>query len=593
VLPKFLKKLSFQFGFVFAVLTVTPLVLTAVNLIGVNRTGIENATMELYSNTAEMAAREVDFFIKSKQELTKRFSTSVDTSAESVAYGTVADLEDLFKHDGSLIKITLYDDNGRRVVELVKGSTEVPKLGSLSSHEAFDEAFEGRASNYFLKSDRGLYFFNYTPLLNGWVLTTVNEAEELTRALDQHRFGRSGAVCLIDDKGRGIYRPDFDELPGDVAGYSNSEQIGEFQERRVYGTSECYINDGRRVLVAFAPTAEYKGGIIVHQLYDDAYYSSIKLLKNSIVGVVLGTALAVSVAVLFSIYLTRPMRRLADASRQIARGDYRTRVKSKRSDEMGELIDTFNDMVNSIEEKEDFARSNVELEQFAYVASHELKEPLRMITSYLHFLEEDCKGRLGEDADESIGFAVDGASRMRQLIDDLLEYSRVGTGRKEFEPVDCESVIDTALVDLEPVVTEKEAVITLDDLPVVMGNYIELEQLFKNLIGNALKFKSEEPPRISISATRKENQWVFAVKDNGIGIDMDNSQRLFLLFQRLHGIEEYPGTGIGLAICKKIIEGHGGVIWVESEIGRGSTFYFTLPVKEDIESDYRGEEAQS
>ncbi len=226
---------------------------------------------------------------------------------------------------------------------------------------------------------------------------------------------------------------------------------------------------------------------------------------------------------------------------------------------------------------EAFKMSNRELENFAYIISHDLKEPLRMITTYLQFLELRYKGKLDSDADEFIGFAVDGATRMHALIDDLLTYSRVATLGKVFEPVDSKEVFDLALENLQVAIKESNALITHDPLPTVFADDIQVGQLYQNLIGNAIKFHGDKPPRVHVSAEQKENEWLFSVRDNGIGIDSKYAENIFLAFQRLHKKSEYPGTGLGLAISKKIVERFGGRIWVESGPNRGSTFYFTIP----------------
>jgi signal transduction histidine kinase len=227
---------------------------------------------------------------------------------------------------------------------------------------------------------------------------------------------------------------------------------------------------------------------------------------------------------------------------------------------------------------QELTRSNVELEQFAYVASHDLQEPLRMVRSYLQLLERRYKGRLDENADEFIHFAVDGATRMQGLINDLLEYSRVGTHGKPFESTDCNVVLEKALMNLQIAIEEADAEITHDDLPTVMGDQVQLAQLLQNLIGNSIKFRQEHTQsQIHVGIGRRDGEWLFSVEDNGIGIDSQYFERVFQIFQRLHSSEEYEGTGIGLAVCKKIVERHGGRIWVESEPGQGSTFYFTVP----------------
>jgi PAS domain S-box-containing protein len=225
-------------------------------------------------------------------------------------------------------------------------------------------------------------------------------------------------------------------------------------------------------------------------------------------------------------------------------------------------------------------RSNKELEQFAYVASHDLQEPLRMVASYLQLIVRRYQGKLDDTADEFIGYAVDGAERMRKMIDDLLTYSRVGTRGKPFEPTDCKEVLNQSIANLEIAIKESKAVVTCDSLPRVTADGSQMVQLFQNLIGNALKFTNDKPPRVFVSADRKGNEWVFSVRDDGIGIESQHIERIFQIFQRLHGAGKYPGTGIGLAVCRRIVERHGGRIWVESEPGNGATFYFTIPIKD-------------
>jgi signal transduction histidine kinase len=243
----------------------------------------------------------------------------------------------------------------------------------------------------------------------------------------------------------------------------------------------------------------------------------------------------------------------------------------------------------------ELSRSNAELEQFAYVASHDLQEPLRMVTSYLQLIERRYGDRLDGDAREFMGYAVDGANRMKALINDLLAYSRVGTHGKPFGAVDCATSLAQATANLRVAIAENAAVVTHDPLPTVTGDAGQLTQLFQNLIGNAIKFHGAEPPVVHVSACLGEGIrdrglrpqspipnpqspcWVFAVRDNGIGMAPQSFDRIFVIFQRLHLRDEYPGTGIGLAVCKKIVERHGGAIWVESAPGQGATFWFTIP----------------
>ncbi|MBS4095725.1 MAG: GAF domain-containing protein [Sulfuricella sp.] len=234
---------------------------------------------------------------------------------------------------------------------------------------------------------------------------------------------------------------------------------------------------------------------------------------------------------------------------------------------------------------EELARSNKELQEFAYVASHDLQEPLRMVSSYLSLIERRYKGQLDQDADEFIHFAVDGATRMQQLIKDLLTYSRVGTRGKPFVPTDSYQALAAALDNLQIAIQEQQATITHDPLPSVVADGSQLTQLFQNLVGNAIKFHGAEKPLIHVSACEKGGEWEFAVKDNGIGIAPENFERIFVIFQRLHSRDEYPGTGIGLSVCKRIVERHGGRIWLESELGKGTTFYFTLPTAKALSAE--------
>jgi len=218
-----------------------------------------------------------------------------------------------------------------------------------------------------------------------------------------------------------------------------------------------------------------------------------------------------------------------------------------------------------------------DLQQFVRVAAHDFQEPLRMVTSYVQLLQQRYQGKLDPDAERWITYAVEGSRRLQRLILDLLAYHEVGTRTQELTAVDCEAVLAGVLSDLRGAIADRGAVVTHDPLPTIRGDVTQLQIVFRNLISNGIKFHQQEPPHVHLSATQSKNAWMFAVRDNGSGIDPRHLDRLFLVFQRLHAREPYPKPGVGLAMCKKIIERHGGHIWCESELGKGTTFFFTIP----------------
>jgi signal transduction histidine kinase len=234
---------------------------------------------------------------------------------------------------------------------------------------------------------------------------------------------------------------------------------------------------------------------------------------------------------------------------------------------------------------DELARSNADLEQFAYVASHDLQEPLRMVTAYTQLLGERYRGKLDENADKYIGYASEGAQRMQVLIQDLLAFSRIGRNGFTYGSVDCNAVMADVLQTLASTVQESGAVVTHAELPAVWADRTQMTQLFQNLIQNAVKFRGKEPPAVSVQAEKTGLRWQFSVSDNGIGIAPEYAENIFVVFQRLHARTEYPGNGIGLAICKKIVERNGGKIWVESQPGSGACFKFTLPCHGPDEAD--------
>jgi signal transduction histidine kinase len=258
------------------------------------------------------------------------------------------------------------------------------------------------------------------------------------------------------------------------------------------------------------------------------------------------------------------LARLPEAIRRALQEKQALRLRRKAEEDLARKV-------------EELARSNADLEQFAYIASHDLQEPLRMVAAYTKLIAERYRGRLDENGDKFIGYACEGAVRMQTLIQDLLAFSRVGRADAKVVSVDCEAAMAEVLLTLGPAIRESGAVVTYTSLPVVRMEASQMTQVFQNLIANAIKFHGEQPPKISVQAERAGPEWLFSVSDNGIGIAPENAETVFVVFHRLHTRSEYSGNGIGLAICKKVIERNGGKIWIEPSAGQGSTFKFTLP----------------
>jgi signal transduction histidine kinase len=349
-----------------------------------------------------------------------------------------------------------------------------------------------------------------------------------------------------------------------------------------------YVTDARRI---YYNPQQHQRFIVLATLRPKVYVADdIAALRNRTlfmagVMLVLGT-LAVA---LLAGRLVRPLHVLTEASARIAAGEREIRIASvaRRKDEVGDLARSFTSMAAEIAAREDeiragaaaLARSNKELAQFAYVASHDLQEPLRMVDSYLGLLERRYSDKLDDDAHEFIGYAVAGARRMKSLIDDLLAYSRVSNRPLSLAVVDTGAVVGNVLKMLVQPIAESGAEIAVAALPEVEADCPQLERLFANLIENALKYRGAATPLIRVAAERKDDAWEFSVADNGIGIDAEFRERVFEIFARLNGREKYPGSGIGLASCRRIVERHGGRIWVAETPGGGATFRFTLPVR--------------
>lgn len=388
-----------------------------------------------------------------------------------------------------------------------------------------------------------------------------------------------------------------------------------------------YVTDSRTgLLLGFTHLGEGDAGIyIVLIVPESVAFAEVNSVQNRALLLLLVASLAVFtiIAIGSRWLLLQPIQGLIDTTTRLGRGDLTARANARRGiNELDTLAASFNTMAaelqrreheleeandgleREIEERrqaeEDLKRfaaqlesSNQELEQFAYVASHDLQEPLRVVAGYLQLIERRYKGRLDSDADEFIAFAVDAAKRMQNLINDLLAYSRIGRKIRPFEPTDMNKVLGDVRRNLGMLIEETGATVESDDLPTIMGDPTQLALVLQNLISNGIKFRGPDAPHIAVHARDCDETWEFSVRDNGIGIDPQYNKRIFLIFQRLHTRDEYPGTGIGLAICQKIVEYHGGKIWVESQEGKGTTFFFTLPkhLEEDAPQEDVKEEA--
>jgi len=302
-----------------------------------------------------------------------------------------------------------------------------------------------------------------------------------------------------------------------------------------------------------------------------------------IISIGLAVFLALLLKYSFDKIILQRVKRLSAGVSAISSGDHDFNLEIVKNDEIGTLEQGFLDMRDSVKQKiTELEHKNEELQQFAYVASHDLQEPLRMVSSYVQLLARRYKGKLDEDADDFIDFAVDGANRMHVLINDLLTYSRIGTKGNPFQLISTDDIIKEVLKNLSVTIEENKAEITYNSLPSIVADKNQLIQLFQNLLANAIKFKRGDVTKINIMAEERGGHWIFLIKDNGIGMDSEFTDRIFVIFQRLHNRSEYSGTGIGLAVCKKIVERHGGRIWVESQQGVGSTFHFIIPKIEEL-----------
>lgn len=429
---------------------------------------------------------------------------------------------------------------------------------------------------------------NKNKQFEGVIYGTVS-LKTIDQFMEQFQSGDSGESYLIDRNGYLItesrfvgnwkileYKLNSDILERAKQGVQSASTYENYRGKQVFGTYQL-VNNGEWIAV---------NEIERNEVYRTFNQQLIVLII--IIGIVLTFGIIVMLRI--SYLIEHPVHHLLKGVQRLKKGDYQYKIDYSGMKtapvELLQLCEAFNQMSQNIQDnelelkrqKEELASSNAELEQFAYVASHDLQEPLRMVASYVQLLAKRYQGKLDQDADDFIHYAVDGSQRMQNLINDLLVFSRVGTKGKELRSVDFEVVLHHVLANLQHAIQESDARVTHDPLPTLMADSTQMVQLLQNLVGNAIKFRdANRPPIIHIGIKQQDKGWLFSVHDNGIGFDPRYRDRIFLIFQRLHNKTKYQGTGIGLSICKKIVERHGGKIWVESEAGHSTTFYFTLP----------------
>jgi len=529
------------------------------------------------------------------------------------------------KDEGPVIEYSSFEDIVGMDASKWEFFLEGSKATFIGDYASYEEIFglDASYSDVFSEDDDDFVLVLASPVragekLSGVIVLMGGEQILSDIAANTMGLGETGETYILNEDGYMITESRFlDDAvlrqKVDIDGtQESSDEPGEIDWEVISTTN--YMGD--KVLQVTHRLPEVGWTVVVETGYSEAFAPVANLTRImlwSLLGVLFLGAL---VSILMARAISRPIMKLQEGAEEIIKGNLDRRIGLNSKDEVGELSRAFDTMVSGLQERTveleetidehkrteeelkkseaelhkllaDLERSNEELQQFAYIASHDLQEPLRMVSSYTQLLARRYKGILDTEADEYISFAVEGASRMKELINAFLYYTWVSTRGKPFEPVDSETILENALYNLEILIEENEAVVTHDQLPPVVADKTQIGQLLQNLIGNAIKFHGEESPRIHVTAVRQGEEWIFSVSDNGIGIESQYADRIFEIFQRLHTKAEYPGTGIGLSVCRKIVERHGGRIWMESEPGKGTTFYFTISIKEDLD-DYIG-----
>jgi signal transduction histidine kinase len=451
--------------------------------------------------------------------------------------------------------------------------------------------------------------YDLNQVFSGVIVFEVNSAPVYKLLQEKTGLGATGEILLSKKVGdKLIYLTPLKYAPD--AAFNKTITIGSAEAVPSQKAVQGQTGSGRSVdyrgseIIAgwrYLPSLDW--GIVVKMDAEEAFAAVTHLRRMLLLILAILVVVCGITAVLLARSISDPIEDLSEGAKIIGGGNLDYKVGTANQDEIGRLSRAFDAMTGNLKKttasrdelnkeigerkktEEMLKQSNESLEQFAYVASHDLQEPLRVMASYSELLERRYKGKLDSDADEFIEYIVDGAKRMQRLINDLLNYSRVGGIDKNVGAVDCNSVLASVISGMRTAIEESKTAVSYELLPELTGRESDFVQLFQNLIGNGIKFRGPVAPRVHIKAERQDAGWLFSVKDNGIGLEPQYKDRIFLIFQRLHGKSEYPGTGIGLAVCKKIVEAQGGRIWVESEPGKGAVFYFTLPARGELNND--------
>ena len=486
-------------------------------------------------------------------------------------------------------------------------STNTEMIGTSHTHEKY--FIRGLVENnvdIFFVDDRDIQLMVYlagpifTDRLLGVLVIECSLKNILNLVSDYSGLDRTGETILVkrDEYGDGLFLTPtrfnkFAALSKVVSKKETNDPIIQAlsKNQKLYTDAVDYREKAVLAATKYIETPGW--GLVVKIDKEEAFSSISQLQKLLIITILSSLILVIFISYYFAQNITRPIINLAEVAGDISKGNLSARAAVRTDDEIGILSRVFNQMAKKLleartdlemkiqERTADLKRSNKELEIFAHVASHELQEPLWMIANNMQLLKNHYKEKLDPEAEGIISSAIDGLEGMRERITKLLVSSKERAFVKMLQPTNCEHVLQNTFSNLHEAIKETGASITHGSLPIVMADSSQLTHLFKNLISNAIKFCNHRTPKIHVDVKRKDEEWLFSVEDNGIGISPKNFDRIFLMFQRLHKEAEYPGTGIGLSICKKIAERHGGRIWLDSKPGKGSTFFFTIPIRED------------